>query len=237
MADLFGELKAKGEGGVTASLRKVTDDMKAKNQAERSSKVITRQGSGAYSSDPPPPKGQPSIECSKDTWTVSSFVGVKGAPPTKLPSDDALAGLKPDDLRKQTVSIMDCQNISFVLQPDKMNTVMLHKCFRVNVIINSLISGVEMCDCSKVKIQVLGVAPSIAIDKSTGVDIYLSKESKMITEFTTSKSGEMNLNFPGPQTTPGEEPEWVETAIPEQFVSSLGANHILKTEVSHLYSS
>jgi adenylyl cyclase-associated protein len=50
-------------------------------------------------------------------------------------------------------------------------------------------------NCNSVEAQVLGRVPSIAIDKTSGCQVFLSKDS-LETEIVTSKSSEMNVSFP-----------------------------------------
>eukprot|EP00922_Rhytidocystis_sp_ex-Travisia-forbesii_P022428 GHVS01032836.1.p1 GENE.GHVS01032836.1~~GHVS01032836.1.p1 ORF type:complete len:244 (+),score=26.61 GHVS01032836.1:375-1106(+) len=242
MASLLDEVRSKGDD-VSSSLRKVTADMKSKNQAERSSVVMTddvggKRTTSSFASrmrtieDMNKPKGEPTIHKEKDTWIVKFYNSTTSV--VEIGSGDDNEG----EQTKQTVRISDCSDVTFRVASPKMNSILLCNCQKTNVILNSLISGVEICDCSKIKVQVLGVVPSVAIDKTTGLDLYLSEGSKRVTELTTSKSGEMNVNFPEDGGGKGgEDVEWVEVAIPEQFVHNLDpANKKLNTQVSHLYS-
>lgn len=113
----------------------------------------------------------------------------------------------------------------------KVNSLILDSCKNMRVCVHSLIATVEIVNCHKVKLQVTGVVPAISIDKSQKVDIYLSEESKGV-EITTSKSSEMNVNYP----VPGDEGDWIEVVIPEQYHHKLGATGKLETRVSDLYS-
>lgn len=113
----------------------------------------------------------------------------------------------------------------------KVNSLILDSCKNTRVCVNSLIATVEIVNCHKVKLQVTGVVPSISIDKSQKVDIYVSEESKGV-EITTSKSSEMNMNYP----VPGEDGDWIEVVIPEQYHHKLNDKGQLETRVSDLYS-
>lgn len=125
--------------------------------------------------------------------------------------------------------IRDCKKVAIQIDP-KVNSVIIDNCEELRLCVSSLISGAEFVNCRKVKFQVTGVCPSIAIDKCSGVDLFLSKDSKE-TEITTSKSGEMNVNFP----KEGADGDWVELPIPEQFHHRI-KDGSLDTRVSELYS-
>lgn len=126
------------------------------------------------------------------------------------------------------VNIYHCEGSTFVIENEKFKSLAMHKCVKCNVVLKNLISSIEIISSSKAKVQVLGKCSSISIDKSTGVQIYLSKENSE-SEFTTALSSEMNVHLEN------ENGEWTEITIPEQFQHRL-ANGKLLTRVSDLYS-
>jgi adenylyl cyclase-associated protein len=69
-----------------------------------------------------------------------------------------------------------------------------------------------MVNCSGVKVQILGNVPIINVDKTDGVQIFLSKDS-VTASVITSKSSEMNVLVPGAT----EDDDMIEIPIPEQF--------------------
>ena len=71
--------------------------------------------------------------------------------------------------------------------------------------------------------------PSVAIDKTDGVAVYLSASS-LHTEITASKSSEMNVNFPGPDG------EIIERPIPEQYIHRIRGTTV-SADVTDLYSA
>jgi adenylyl cyclase-associated protein len=89
-----------------------------------------------------------------------------------------------------------------------------------------------MVNCQRLQVQVKGIVPAIAIDKTDGCQVFLSFASRDA-QIVTSKSSELNLSFPA---TDAEDSDWTELPIPEQFVTKLVGNK-LHTTVSDLYSS
>ncbi|EPR60878.1 putative cyclase-associated protein [Toxoplasma gondii TgCatPRC2] len=162
--------------------------------------------------------GAEQLELHGDTWRVCNFVDKKDI----IKIDSATM--------KQKVQIRDCKGVGIQIE-SKVNSVIIDNCDNLRLCVNSLISGAEFVNCRKIKFQVKGTCHSIAIDKCSGVDLYVSKESKDV-EVTTSKSGEMNLNFP---KTDEEDGDWAEVPIPEQFHHNI-KNGVLHTRVSELYS-
>ncbi|XP_026189758.1 adenylyl cyclase-associated protein [Cyclospora cayetanensis] len=154
----------------------------------------------------------------RDTWLVENFV-----------NPGCVQTIK-DAQMKHKIQVRDCDGLALQVEP-KVNSVILDSCKNMRVCVSNLIATIEIVNCQKVKLQVTGTVPSISIDKSQKVDIYVSEKSKNV-EITTSKSSEMNLNYP----QPGDEGDWVEVVVPEQFHHKLDTNGKLHTRVSDLYS-
>ncbi|KJP89204.1 hypothetical protein AK88_01082 [Plasmodium fragile] len=125
------------------------------------------------------------------------------------------------------VNIYHCEGTTFVIENDKFKSLAMHKCVKCNVVLKNLISSIEIISSNKVKVQVLGNCSSFSIDKSQGVQFYLSKQNTE-SEFTTALSSEMNIHLEN------ENGEWTEIAIPEQYQHRL-ENGKLRTRVSDLY--
>lgn len=105
-------------------------------------------------------------------------------------------------------------------------------CKKTQLTFEDLLAVVEVNNCESVKLQSLGKCPAMTIDKTNGCQVYLSRTS-LDCNFVCAQSSEMNVNFPtGPE---GEEEEWIEQPIPEQFQHKIVGTS-LTSEVSDLYS-
>jgi len=132
---------------------------------------------------------------------------------------------------REEVYIYGCQNAVIYID-SKVKGVRLDTCRDVIVFIDSALSGVEVVNSRKIKLQVVKSLPSVAIDKTDGIVVGLSFASRGA-QIVTSKSSEMNVTFPAGE---GEESDWLEMPIPEQFVSKIHADGKMTTTVSDLYS-
>ena len=121
-----------------------------------------------------------------------------------------------------------CENATIQIK-GKMKSVILDACTKTNLVFDTAISSCEIVNCKSVQIQSIDVCPSIAIDKTDGCLVYLSKEGVSATSFVTSKSTEMNVSWEDEKS--GEQ---VECPIPEQFVHKL-VNGVIVSDVSDLY--
>ena len=52
-----------------------------------------------------------------------------------------------------------------------------------------------MVNCQRLQVQVKGIVPAVAIDKTDGCQVFLSYVSRG-TKIVTSKSSELNVSFP-----------------------------------------
>jgi len=214
MNNVFAALN-KGEA-VTSGLKKVTNDMKAKNRTDKSSlvpavtKTTTESTTAKKTSAPAKP---PKLALEGNKWVVEYQVGNK-----QVVIDQTEA--------KHTVYIYKCKD-SVVQIKGKVNAVTLDECSKTAVVFENIVASFEVVNCNSVEVQVLGKVPSFAVDKTSGCQIYLSQES-IATEIVTSKSSEMNVSFPVGEQDP------IECAVPEQYKSYVKNGKLITEIVQHV---
>merc|ERR1712223_1232116 len=186
---LFDDLN-KGDG-VTAGLKKVTDDMKThKNPDLRGSSMVP---AGAVKSSSPKP---------------AAFKA--SAAPAKPPKFE-LEGKKwvvEETETNQSVYMFKCEGSTIKVE-GKVNNIIMDGCKKCAVVFNDCVSSCEFINCQSVQMQVMGKVPTISCDKTDGCQMFLSKDSVDV-EIITAKSSEMNVMIPN-----GD--EFAEQPIPEQF--------------------
>jgi adenylyl cyclase-associated protein len=128
---------------------------------------------------------------------------------------------------KQQVYLYNCGDVCVKIN-GKFKSLVLDSCQKCSIVYDTLISSAEMVNCKRIQLQVNGVCPVFTIDKTQGVLIWLSQESKEVSTFTTSQSSEMNVSFPA------KDGDQKELPIPEQFVHKITAES-LTSDVSDLY--
>ncbi|GAW79123.1 hypothetical protein, conserved [Plasmodium gonderi] len=154
-------------------------------------------------------------ELKDNQWNVSNYKNEKLVTLNKVELNNA-------------VNIYNCEGSTILIENEKFKSLTIQKCTKCNVVLKNLISSIEIIDSKKLKIQVLGKCSSISIDKSAGVEIYLSKDNTE-SEFTTALSSEMNVHIEN------DKQEWKEITIPEQYQHTLTCGKLL-TRVSDLYT-
>jgi len=128
----------------------------------------------------------------------------------------------PDVKPNQSVSIYKCQN-SVIKVSGKCNTIILNNCRKVAIVFDSLISSAEVINSTNIEIQVLGSVPTVTMDKSDSIQLYLSQQSEGC-EVVTAKTSGINVILPH-----GEELK--EHPVPEQFKTLVEGIKLITTPV------
>lgn len=127
----------------------------------------------------------------------------------------------------QSILISRCKNTTIRLV-GKANAVSLDNCSRTNLVIDSLVSSVDVIKCPNFALQVLGSLPTVLLDQVDGGAIYLSKDS-LHTELFTSKCTSINVNLP----PSSEEDDYSEVPLPEQIRTYIKDGKLLSEIVEH----
>jgi adenylyl cyclase-associated protein len=135
---------------------------------------------------------------------------------------------RPDD-KKQTVYIYNCKNATIVIE-GKCNMVAIDGCSKSQVVMEDVISGVEVSNSKSIKFQISGSCPSASIDKTDGCTVYLMSDPAKECKISTAKHSDVQISY-----MDGEDMK--ELPVPEQFVHVLDESGSLKSSVSELYSS
>ena len=107
----------------------------------------------------------------------------------------------------------------------KANAISVDNCSSCSLIIDSLVSAVDVIKSPKFEMQVLGSLPTILLDQVDSAAIYLGRQS-LGTEVFTSMCIGVNINLPGAR----EEDDYVERPLPEQMKSFV-RNGVVVTEI------
>ncbi|XP_077223871.1 cyclase-associated protein 1-like [Tasmannia lanceolata] len=189
MAAVFQEI---GSGKpVTAGLRKVTNDMKTKNRADRTGVVGISEKEARGASPSFSKAGPPKLELQMGRkWVVENQIGRKN-----LVIDDCDS--------KQSVYIFGCKD-SVLQIKGKVNNITIDKCSKMGIVFMDVVAACEIVNSNGVEVQCQGSAPTILVDNTAGCQLYLSKDS-LQASITTAKSSEINVLVPAT----GPDGDWV----------------------------
>jgi len=138
-----------------------------------------------------------------------------------------------DATLKDSIYLGFCTEVTIII-PSKVNKITLNNCQKISLKCESVVSIVEIINCSSLIVTVLGKAASINIDRGYNVKIYLSEEAihENKTLIFTTRSSEVGVHIPN--DSPDEFP--ISYDIPQQFVSSF-EDYTLVTKPSDFDSS
>jgi len=213
--DLFAAL-SKGEG-VTSGLKKVTNDMKTKNRpdSEKSSVVKAIEPKSTRDESKATKVKKPAkFELQGNKWVIENQSNNR---------ELVISETEP----KQTVYIFGCDN-STVQIKGKVNAITVDGCKKTAVVFENAIATFEVVNSQGIEVQILGKVPSLFVDKTDGIQLYLSKDC-LASEIIASKSSAVNVHIPGPNQ--GDDP--TELPVPEQFKTTIVNGRLLTQSVEH----
>ena len=251
MAAVLAAIASKGDGA-TKGLRKVTDDMKAKNRSDRTGAVPAGGGGGAASSSSPSslspaaaqqrPLPPPRLACEQGRkWVAENFRGGTGP---QHNHDPAVPVIVDGATAKQSVYVFGCSDV-VVRIAGKVNAVSVDSCRRVAVEVDGgVVASVEAVNCSSLVLRnASGVVSTWALDKCSGVSLLLSRASlEGDAQVTTAQCSEVNIVLPEEEGKEGgnggEEDDDdgggpKELPVPEQFVTRVVAGRLVTEPVAH----
>ncbi|KAJ9126522.1 hypothetical protein QFC24_001549 [Naganishia onofrii] len=209
---------------VTSGLKKVDPTMQThKNPNLRASSVV------ADKSGPPERPAKPS--------KLASQVQVQ-----KKPAKTELDGTKwnveyhentdgpiviEDTAINQTVYLFACKN-TVVQVKGKVNAISMLNCHRTSILLDSVVSQVSITSSPSFTAQILGMCPTLNVEKTDSGNVYLSKECLDTVEIVTGGVSSLNISIPT-----GEEGDFEEKPVPEQMKSVIRDGKLVTTIVEH----
>lgn len=209
--------------GVTAGLRKVDkSEMTHKNPSLRASSVVTGDTARPKSPGPqakPKPahmkqKKPPKMELDGNKWIIENYENEQSL---ALPAVEL----------NHSVSLYHCKNTTLQIK-GKFNAIFMNECEKTNVVIDSLVSSIDVIKSKKFAFQIMGSVPAITVDGCDSGTLYVSRESVGI-DIYTSKTTAFNVYVPGET----EEDDFVECPIPEQIKSTIKGKGLVSEIVEH----
>ena len=128
---------------------------------------------------------------------------------------------------KHIVYIYNCNNCTVQIK-NKVNAVVVDSSKKTGILIDSVVSSLDLINCKSVQAQITGKAPTATIEKTDGCHLYLSRDCLDI-EIFTSKSSEMNVSMPGKT----DQDDFIEKAIAEQFKTHIKDGTLVTVPVEH----
>ncbi|KAJ5987262.1 hypothetical protein N7451_011627 [Penicillium sp. IBT 35674x] len=215
MSAVFDQLNQGEE--ITSGLRKVDkSEMTHKNPNLRAGSSAVRGKSPAPSKKPKPEsmrtKKPPRKDLEGNKWLIENF---------EAPEDI----VEISAAQNQSILISRC-NKTIVKVNGKANAIAIDNCNGLSIIVDSLVSCLDIIKSPKFALQVDGVVPTVMLDQVDGATIYLGQQS-LATEVFTSKCTAVNITLPPKE---GTDDDTKECPVPEQLKSYI-KDGVLVTEI------
>lgn len=228
MGAVFDQLN-RGEA-VTSGLKKVDkSQMTHKNPALRAGGVVpeTQRSKSPVPGIKPKPasmrqnstssskKAEGKKELDGNKWLIENW-------------DSPSAPIEIDVSLTQSLLITKCKNTTIILH-GKANAISIDNCTRLQMLVESLVSSVDVIKSPNFALQVTGALPTIMLDQIDGASIYLGKES-LATEVFTSKCSSINIVLPPER----DEDDSSECPLPEQMRTYIKGGKLVSEIVEHV---
>jgi adenylyl cyclase-associated protein len=174
--------------------------------------VSMRQNSTALPSTPVKKEGKKELDGNK--WLIENF-------------DSPSAPIEIEVGQTQSILISRCKNTTIIMK-GKANAVSIDNCSRTQLLIETLVSSVDVIKSPNFAIQVTGSLPTIMLDQVDGASVYLGKES-LHTEVFTSKCSSVNIVLP----PSGDQDDSRECPLPEQLRTFIKDGRLVTEIVEH----
>ncbi|KAJ1992920.1 suppressor of rasval19 [Dimargaris cristalligena] len=209
---------------ITSGLKKVDkSQMTHKNPNLRSGSPVRAKSAIAGKGKPAPPiptkprsltkKPAPKFNLEGSRWVIENH-------------ESGELTVEITDMR-QSVYIYNCQNLTVQIR-GKLNAVAIDKCKKTGVVVETIISTVDVMNSTSFKFQITGRCPALLLDKCDGALVYLSKECGDI-EITTAKTSEINISIEGAT----EDEDYKEHPVPEQLRTVIKNGKLVTVPVEH----
>lgn len=129
-----------------------------------------------------------------------------------------------------SILISRCSKTTIMIK-GKANAISIDNSPRLSLIIESLVSSIDVIKAQSFALQVLGTLPTIMMDQVDGAQIYLGKES-LNTEVFTSKCSSVNVLLPDLESEEGEG-DYKEVPLPEQLRTWIEDGKVRSEIVEH----
>lgn len=222
MDAVFNQLN-QGEG-ITSGLKKVdASQMTHKNPSLRAAAPAASPSSSTKPAPPRPGSKPASLRPKKPAQTVleGNKWNVENHENNREIVIDATE-------LNHTVNIFGCKNCVIQIK-GKINAVAMVSCQKTSILLDTLLSSLEITSSPSFAVQVLGRVPTVLLDSCDSGQVFLSKDG-LDTELITAKCSAINVSVP---KQGGEEGEYTELALPEQLKFSVAGGSLKSEVVAH----
>ncbi|KAI1626212.1 adenylate cyclase associated N terminal-domain-containing protein [Exophiala viscosa] len=128
----------------------------------------------------------------------------------------------------QSILISKCNKCVLKVN-GKANAIAIDNCAGLSILVESLVSSLDVIKATKFQVQIDGVVPTLLLDQVDGAQIYLSNQT-LATELFTSKCSALNVVLPPKDDS---EDDSKELPLPEQLRTVVKNGRLVSEIVEH----
>lgn len=170
---------------ITKGLKKIDSSQQThKNPALRNQGPTPNRGSATSvhsNARQEQPQKPPRFDLEGKKWMIEYQVGRKDL-------------VVKDTEMSQSVNVYKCKD-SLIIVKGKVNSITVDSCTKTSLVFDDIVSVVEFVNCQNVQAQSMGCVPTINVEKTDVVEVYLNDKS-MNAEIVTAKSSSVNVSVP-----------------------------------------
>ena len=102
----------------------------------------------------------------------------------------------------------------------------MDKCSKTSLLIDSVVSNLEVINCSRVQVQIANQAPTVTIANTDGCQLFLGPAALGL-DILTSKSSAVNVLF----EESGGSGDFSEKPVPEQLLTKIVDGKLVTTAI------
>jgi hypothetical protein len=129
----------------------------------------------------------------------------------------------------QKVIVRNCHGVSVDIHGKTMMSLSVEDCSDLNLVFNSAAHACNIVHCKNVAAETTGVCPKFSMDRVKGITVWLSRQSRDISNIVTSKCTEVSVLIPSGESDNDYERQ--ELALPEKYVHHFAGGRV-KSRVS-----
>lgn len=130
--------------------------------------------------------------------------------------------------QNHSILISRC-NKTVVKLSSKANAISIDNCTGLSLIVDSLVSSLDVIKSPKFALQIDGIVPTLLLDQVDGAVVYLNHKS-LGTEVFSSKCSAINVMLPPPE---GTDEDTKECPLPEQIKTYVKDGILVSEIVEH----
>ncbi|KAL3913155.1 MAG: hypothetical protein SGILL_006604 [Bacillariaceae sp.] len=125
----------------------------------------------------------------------------------------------------QKVIVRNCHGVSVDIHGQQMKSLSIEDCSDMNLVFNSVAHACNIVHCKSIAAETTGVCPKFCMDRVKGVTVWLSRQSRDVSNIVTSKCTEVSVLLPSDKS--GNDYERQELALPEKYVHQFAGGKVM----------